>query len=230
MIPDISSNRFINRHRRAQISSLATTDLRKFFQYTSTELRHNIAFNKILIIIDNMNLDIRLTLDTLNKHLKKKKLTRSFIICGGAALILQGLSRGSRVTADIDVVAPEIDKELKDIAIEVSEELGLTERWLNSDPKGLVKDLSNGWDRKILKVYSASNLEIYSISRQDLIFSKFWAYCDRQKDENDLIDLQVTELELNIAVKKTKMMDANEIWPDYVEEQALKLKRKLGYG
>jgi len=166
----------------------------------------------------------------LNKHLKKRGLHRSFIICGGASLILQGQSRRGRGTKDVDVVAPEIDATLMKAAVEVSEELGISSKWLNSDSKGLTRDMNPGWENRVVEVYTASHLQVYSISREDLIFAKFWAYCDRQKDLGDLVDLKVSPEEIERAANKTKNMDGNAAWPDYVDEQTQKLRKKLGYG
>jgi hypothetical protein len=56
-------------------------------------------------------INITSTLDLLNFHLARIKEERSFIICGGAALILQKIA--TRTTRDIDVIAPEIDQALK---------------------------------------------------------------------------------------------------------------------
>lgn len=62
------------------------------------------------------------TLDLLNSFLKKRNEVRSFIICGGASLILQKIAK--RTTQDIDVVAPEIDKVLKNASEDVAKVLG----------------------------------------------------------------------------------------------------------
>jgi hypothetical protein len=89
-----------------------------------------------------MDLDIRKTLDLLNFFLREKGLSRTFIICGGASLILQGII--GRGTKDIDVVGPEIDEALREAAVYVAEQLGLNPYWLNTEPKGLAKDMAPG--------------------------------------------------------------------------------------
>ena len=71
-------------------------------------------------------LNIISTLDLLNFHLAKIEQERSFIICGGAALILQKIA--TRTTQDVDVVAPEIDLALKQASQEVAKTLGLNEK------------------------------------------------------------------------------------------------------
>ena len=174
-----------------------------------------------------MDLNIKQTLDYLNLYLHKKGLHRTFIICGGASLILQGIT--TRGTQDIDVVGPEIDVALKEASVYVADQLGLNPQWLNADPRGLAQDMAPGWEKRIFEVYKSTGLIIYSISREDMIFTKFYAYCDRQKDLQNLIDLKVTSKEIDRAAKLTIQKDVNPLWPQYVKEQQQKLKQRMGY-
>jgi hypothetical protein len=191
-------------------------------------------FNIFLIIRNTLadrkdmtELDIISTLDLLNVHLAKKRQVRSFIICGGAALILQKIA--TRTTQDIDIVAPEIDQALKQASEEVAKILGLNSSWLNSDPIGLADDLAKGWKDRVIQVYTNTHLKVFSISREDMIFAKFYAYCDRQKDIYDLVDLAPTSDEIERAANLTMSMDANVDWPAYVEIQKHKLKKRMMY-
>lgn len=169
-------------------------------------------------------------LDLLSFYLQKNSLKRTFVICGGAALILQNAVRSDRTTTDVDVVAPEIDDVLRKAAVSVSEQLGLSPQWLNSDPKGLAAEMAAGWEARVFEVYASANLIVQSISRRDMIFAKFYALCDRQRgDAQDLMDLQVTEDEIDVAANLTALKDSNPNWPKHVEEERQKLKRKLGY-
>lgn len=179
---------------------------------------------------EDKSINVKEALDLLNLYLHEKGLSRTFIICGGAALILQNIVRPGRSTTDIDIVAPEIDEELREAAAYVADQLGVTESWLNSNPKALAKDMTPDWESRIVKIYSASNLMVYSISRQDMIFAKFYAYCDRQKDLNDIIDLKVTETELIEAADLTRKMDGHPLWPKHVNEQFEIIRKKLGHG
>ncbi len=167
------------------------------------------------------------TLTLLNFYLKKKNHKRSFIICGGASLILQGII--SRTTKDIDIVAPPIDKILEEAAISVANDLGLDTHWLNSDPETISRDLQKGWEERVFEVFKDSNLVVYSLSRGDLIFSKFWALCDRQKDKQDLILLKPTLKELEDAIAQTVSKDGNPTWGEWVKKQGTLMKRELGY-
>lgn len=173
------------------------------------------------------SLDIAPTLSLLNHYLSKRGATRTFIICGGASLILQNII--ARTTQDIDIVAPAIDQVLRDASNDVANELDLHKDWLNSDPKNLGKDMRSGWEERVIQVYHASNLTIFSISREDMIFSKFYAYCDRQKDILDLVALKPSMEELERAITLTRTIDGNPGWPEYVDKQANKLKQRLGY-
>lgn len=174
-----------------------------------------------------MDLDIKGALRLLSYYLRKKNEKRSFTICGGASLYLQGIV--NRTTRDIDIVGAEIDDILKEAALLVANDMGLKPKWLNSEPKSLALDMKSGWENRIFSIYEESNLKVYSISRSDMIFAKFYAYCDRQKDIEDLVSLKVTIEELNEAAEFTKPKDGHPLWSKHVDEQAKKLKKRLGY-
>lgn len=112
--------------------------------------------------------DIISTLDLLNFYLGKRNENRTFIICGGASLILQHIS--NRATRDVDIISPKIDKVLKEASEEVAKSLGL-----------------------------------------------------------DLVDLYPTNDEIDRAAELTKILDGNPNWPSYVENQKLKLNKKMGH-
>ena len=172
-------------------------------------------------------MDITGALTLLNIFLKKKSLQRSFIICGGSSLILQGVI--SRQTKDIDVLAPPIDEALKEAAVFVAEQLQLDKGWLNTGPDSLIRDLPADWKERVVEVFKASHLVVYSIGRRDLLFSKFRALCDRQKDMEDIIALKPTKEELEIAANYTMDKDGNPDWGEWVTRNLDKVKRKMGY-
>jgi hypothetical protein len=174
-----------------------------------------------------MDLNIKEALELLNFYLKKKNETRSFTICGGASLYLQGIT--TRTTRDIDIVGEEIDQILQEAALLVAKDLGLKPLWLNTEPKSLGRDMKPGWKERIFLIHEDSHLKVFSISRSDMIFSKFYAYCDRQRDIEDLVSLKVTSEELLEAADYTKLKDGHHLWPQHVEMQAQKLKKRLGY-
>lgn len=172
-------------------------------------------------------MNIKDSLSLLYIYLSKKGVKRSFIICGGASLVLQGII--SRTTKDIDIIAPPIDEILKNSALSVSQDLGLDDHWLNCGPETKSKDLASGWEDRVFEVFNDSNLSVFSISRSDLIFTKFWALCDRQKDKQDLLLLKPSLIELEDAIKQTLSKDQNPYWPEWVKKQGDNLKQELGY-
>ncbi len=172
-----------------------------------------------------MDLDIRGSLKLLNFFLQRKNEFRSFTICGGASLFLQGIV--NRTTRDVDIVGEELDDLLKEAAVSVAGDLGLKSEWLNAEPKALSLDMKPGWEQRVFLIFEDTHLKVYSISRSDMIFSKFYAYCDRQKDMQDLISLKVTKEELFEAKEFTKLKDGNPLWPAHVEQQAKKLELRL---
>lgn len=174
-----------------------------------------------------MDLNIKGALKLLNFYLKKKNQTRAFTICGGASLYLQGVI--TRTTRDIDVVGAEIDAVLTEAALLVAKDMGLRSEWLNSEPKSLARDMKPGWENRVFLIYEEPHLRIFSISRSDMIFAKFYAYCDRQKDIEDLVSLNVTSEEISEAAEYPKTKDGHPLWPKHVEDQVLKLRKRLAY-
>jgi hypothetical protein len=174
-----------------------------------------------------MDLDIKGALELLNFYLETKNEKRAFTICGGASLYLQGIT--TRTTRDIDMVGEEMDQILTEAALLVAKDLGLKPQWLNTEPKSLARDLKPGWEERIFLIHEDSHLKVFSISRADMIFAKFYAYCDRQKDIEDLVSLRVTIDEITDAAEYTKLKDGHPLWPKHVDAQVLKLKKRLGY-
>jgi len=165
----------------------------------------------------------------LNQRLEARGATRSFIICGSSALIAQKLARASRATTDIDLLSPEIDTILKTVSLEIAHEKGLRSNWLNTDAISLIRDLPIGWEARTVEIYSSSNLIIHSIGRSDMIFSKLYAYCDRDIDFEDLIDIKPTKEEILVHVERISELDGNPNWPKLVENKMQRLLKALNY-
>jgi len=163
----------------------------------------------------------------LNELMHEKGIHASFVVCGGGALILQGCI--SRDTNDLDVVSPPVDEAIRTLVVQVAGELRLSDLWLNSHADSLTRELPGDWQSLIEPLYSGSNLEIFGISRRDMILSKFWAYCDRDDDMDDLLKLHPTRDELDAAIRWTTTKDGNPDWPRHVQLKASSLKRGLGY-
>lgn len=174
-----------------------------------------------------MDLNIKGALELLNFYLQKKNQTRAFTICGGASLYLQGIT--TRTTRDIDMVGEDMDQILTEAALLVAKDLGLKPKWLNTEPKSLARDMKPGWKDRVFLIHEDSHLKVFSISRSDMIFAKFYAYCDRQKDIEDLISMKVSPEEITDASNYTKTKDGHPLWPKHVDEQTLKLRIRVGY-
>ncbi len=174
--------------------------------------------NKILIIQ---------ALEQLNEAAKSKGIKTSFYICGGASLILQGIT--SRSTKDIDVIEPDIPADLEGDIIIIARKLGLGPQWINIGPSSIVSNLPVNWKHRVELVFEGDYIEVYSISREDIIFSKFWAMCDRQQDADDLCALVPSKEELDIAFNRVVQCDGNPKWPEWVKINFDKIKKRLGH-
>jgi len=176
-----------------------------------------------------MNIDILGSLDLLNRYLSQRGEKRRFVICGGASLVLQGVK--GRGTADIDIVGPSIDRILREAALLVAKDLGLQANWLNDDAQKIFsRDLPSGWEDRVFKIYSASHLIVESLSKLDLAVLKLLAECDRQKDFQDLVDLDLSESEIDQVVAHALTRDPGEVnWALIVAEVKHKLRRKMNY-
>jgi Nucleotidyltransferase of unknown function (DUF6036) len=159
--------------------------------------------------------------------LQKRQIEFSAIAIGGAALsILQIIDRGTR---DLDLLASVIPDEVAFAARDFARLHALAENWLNNGPSSLEKDLPPHWRKDIQPLYQGQNLKLWTLSRIDLIRTKFWAMCDRMRDLDDLIAIAPTLEELEIAVKWVKPLDGNEKWVDHVDVNFNLLKQRLGY-
>jgi len=168
-----------------------------------------------------------------------------WVVCGGVALVLQGLQ--SRATRDVDVLGnwnpqtmeiacvedfPEKVKTCIQRVIENHRELaGLGVRWINLGPSRLVKfGLPQGFEHRLTTVRFGRALTLHLLSRDDLLPLKRYAAADdlgpRQAIHyQDLKVLNPTFDELDKAVDWVRTL------PDF-EEKRTELKdvvRRLGY-
>lgn len=143
-------------------------------------------------------LDVNRSLDILDEYLQKANEQRDFVVCGGSAMILMKLSK--RPTLDIDMMAPEIDTVLKSASIYVANQLGLRDGWLNSCAQAFREYLPGGWKNRKVLVYSGASLNVYSLSKDDLLILKIFAEIEREADLQDIISISPSVDELNIAL------------------------------
>lgn len=130
-------------------------------------------------------------LNTLNEELRSLNLKRVFTVFGSGALILLGSTNEDRTTTDLDILDPSIDEDLMAAAIVTAHKVDLNHTWLNSSGDIFSKKLDHGWKNRLKLVYTSSNLEVYSLSTDDLILLKLYAYFKRglNTDLEDLLSL-----------------------------------------
>lgn len=83
------------------------------------------------------------------------------------------------------------------------------------------------WRNDLQPLYIGDSLVLKTLSRLNLIRTKFWAMCDRMRDLDDLIALDPTAKEIAMAVQWVIPLDANPGWQRHVETMALSLKERL---
>ncbi len=144
-------------------------------------------------MIDKSNLHYLFS--ELDQFLFDNNESRSLTIYGGAALI--ALDILNRATFDINVFQPQLDKILLEAISAVGEKHNFNEYWVNSAGKAFVSELPEGWRSRRASIYSGKALNIFSLGRSDLIFTKILAELDRQENMPDIIRLKPSLNELN---------------------------------
>ena len=166
-------------------------------------------------------------LKRVDEELSRIGESRSLIICGGSALIVMGII--DRQTRDVDVLEPEIDSLLSDIAVRIGKEFGLSDKWLNNGPESLRRDLKPGWRTRTASIFKGKALEMRSLGREDLLATKLYAFCDREDDLEDVLKLKPTRTELANIFHWVLKRDASPKWPKRVRDCFSRLREKLKY-
>ncbi|MBI4351082.1 MAG: hypothetical protein HY550_06565, partial [Elusimicrobia bacterium] len=165
-------------------------------------------------------------LDLLAQKLELAKAEPiSIFVCGGSAMIMEGFV--DRATRDVDILAFAVEKTsgqlearsvgplpeaLQKAAAEVSSDLGLPERWINTGPALLKpEDYPEGCVGRAHKTIFSSALTIYFLDRLDLIYLKVHAAADTGpgKHVNDLLALKPKEEEMEAAAKWALKQDVS---------------------
>jgi hypothetical protein len=171
---------------------------------------------------------LRPILESLDAKLQARGEPRELVVCGGGALLILNLI--DRQTRDIDVITPELDLVLKEIAAEVGQEFGLEPGWLNNGPASLARDLEQGWETRVQLIYQGKRLKMYSLSSRDLLASKLFAYCDRDEDDlSDILKMAPSISEIESLQGWVLARDASEFWPARVERCFKKLIERLAH-
>ena len=163
------------------------------------------------------------------------------VVCGGAALIVTGLS--SRTTTDVNIVALMDDSSklvapvplpdwLLQAADEVSETMGLPGDWLNNGPSrdegGLFQmGLPDGFQGRLNAREYGNRLTVYFVDRIDQVHFKLYAAVDRGGYHiSDLESLHPTDDELSQAARWTLTHDVSPGFRALLK----RLLETLGYG
>jgi hypothetical protein len=151
------------------------------------------------------------------------------IIIGGAALNIMEVI--TRETKDVDFLDPDIPEEIKKASVDFAlknPDLKLAkDSWINNAPKGLTRDLPEGWRHDLQKIYQGEALRLWTLGRLNLLRSKLYAYADRDTDYADCIALKPTIAELEACKDWVLAGDTSELWPERVEYIFQKLKEDL---
>ena len=172
-------------------------------------------------------MNVKQALDELDALVHQREAAEALLICGGASLILQGVI--SRDTQDVDVLHPVIDPILTDDITAVAKSLEISTDWVNNGPISLINELPMGWQDRTIPVYQGKALTVTSLGRHEMILTKAFAFCDRGRDREDLLKLNVTPDELASARLWVQDRDANPQWPEWVRDQLTQFAKEAGH-
>lgn len=152
--------------------------------------------------------------------------TFNLVVCGGTALVAMELVQ--RATRDVDIVAmadcagemidpSPLPAPLKKAALEVAEDLGLPDDWLNNGPSsdegGIYRlGLPQGFIERLIWNRFGKKLTVAFISRVDQIYFKLYAAVDQfgSYHATDLQGLAPEDGELLAAAKWSMTHDPSE--------------------
>lgn len=175
----------------------------------------------------------RETIEGFDAHLDRLGLRLEAVVVGGTALYLMGVV--SRATRDCDVLVPELSEDILAAARSFAAATRahgepLDDEWLNNGPASLTRDLPDGWQERLVDVFTGKAIVLRSLGRPDLLRSKLFALCDRGLDLPDCVALAPTAEELDSLREWLEDRDANPDWPAHVRATLQDLGERLGYG
>lgn len=166
-------------------------------------------------------------------YLASRNLRLEAVVIGGAALNLLGVV--TRPTKDCDILVPLLPSSITQaahaFAAEVRRSGGtLADDWLNNGPASLAGQLPAGWQERLQLVFAGAALELRCLGREELLFTKLFALCDRGIDLGDCLALAPTPAELDRWRPLLDQQDANPDWPEHVRSTLTDLAKRLGHG
>lgn len=122
------------------------------------------------------------------------------VLAGGSAGLIAGLLGADRVTADCDVILlrpEEMWIELEDAAEQVANEAELSPDWLSNSCRMFAWSLPLGWEQRCEPVGRFGRLDVWRLSRIDLIGAKVMSAPKRPQDVRDLVAIEPSAAELD---------------------------------
>jgi hypothetical protein len=173
------------------------------------------------------------TIERFDLFLETRGLSLDAVVIGGTALVL--LEVVSRQTRDCDILDPQIPADVADAAREFALDVRnggepLDDEWLNNGPSSLADVLPEGWNARVLQVFTGKALTLHSLGRTDLLMSKLFALCDRGIDLKDCVALSPTAEELDTILPWLIRQDLHPGWSDHARSIMADLAKRLGHG
>ena len=148
--------------------------------------------------------------------------TVRLVIAGGVAGLLSGLTRA---TLDCDVLSCSDDDQWESIeraARQAATELDLPDTWLNRECANYADCFPLGWEHRAKYVDQFGPLEVYCVSRVDLISSKLVSSPSRPQDVIDIKELKPTNDEFVFAEEHLDRLSAEHLdGYDYASQRAI---------
>lgn len=165
-------------------------------------------------------------------YLHKQGEVFEAVVVGGTALAIMGIIQ--RETQDCDILDPKIPDRIEIIAREFASEVSqqgilLKDNWLNNGPVSLRNDLPQGWKGRAHEIYKGRALVLFSLGREDLLKAKIFAFCDREQDRGDCINLNPSKEELSELKAWLVGRDVSPGWALHIEASLRSLAKDLGH-
>jgi hypothetical protein len=172
-------------------------------------------------------------LASFDRYLASRGLRLEAVVVGGAALNLLGVV--SRPTRDCDILFPPLPAAIAEAARAFAAEVRrsgetLADDWLNNGPASVADQLPAGWQERLQLVFAGAALKLRCLGRQELLFTKLFALCDRGIDLGDCLALAPTAAELQVWLPLLEQQDAHSDWPAHVRATLADVARRLGHG
>ncbi len=136
------------------------------------------------------------------------------VVAGGSAGLLAGVLARSRVTGDCDVMwsGGEGDwAQLTEAAGRAAAELGLPAMWLNRDCSMYAWCLPIAWESRCERVGVFGALDVWRLSRLDLVASKVMSSPKRPHDVEDLRAMRPSGEELDFAESNIDRLESEHL-------------------